>query len=225
MKKTLCLIFAAVGIAMGATEIPVTWEYGSGWFPDGTPSTDSSSISVLLQIDLREMDALGYGPSPIFSWSSENNEYSGEIYVDPMFGELSVSEGYSQTEAELSLPVWGYSPASGYAQSLLGYTFTPGGNITLSLVNVLSDGSFEAMQQWSTPSALPADTEITLGSFYYDRYAATPHKLYDGELTQSEMESALKAIVDPSSPSVPEPTTATLSLLALAGLAARRRRR
>lgn len=154
----------------------------------------------------------------------KNYEYSGEIYVDPAFGELSVGEGYSQTEAELSLPVWGYSPASGYEQSLLGYTFTPGGNITLSLVNVLSDGSFEAMQQWSTTSALPADTEITLGSFYYHQASTTPHKLYDGVLTSSEMESALKAIVDPSSPSVPEPATATLSLLALAGLAARRRR-
>lgn len=154
MKKTLCIIFAAAGIAMGATEIPVTWDSSIGWFPEGAPSTDSSSISVLLPLNLREMDAVG-GPGPIFSWSSENYEYSGEIYVDPTFGELSVKEGYSRTEAELSLPVERYSPASGYEQSLLGYTFTPGGNITLSLVNVLSDGSFEALQQWSTTSALP----------------------------------------------------------------------
>lgn len=201
----------------------MTWDSGSGWFPEGAPPTDSSSISVLLQLNLREMGALGYGPGPIFSWSS-NNGYSGEIYVDPAFGELSVKEGYSQIEAKLSLPMWYYGPASDYEQSLLGYTFTPGGNITLSLVNVLSDGSFETMQQWSTTSALPADTEITLGYFYYHQASTTPHKLYDGVLTSSEMESALKAIVDPSSPSVPEPATATLSLLALAGLAARRRR-
>ena len=71
MKKTLCIIFAAAGIAMGATEIPVTWESSGGWFPEGAPSTDSSSISVLLQLNLREMGALGYGPGPLFSWSSE----------------------------------------------------------------------------------------------------------------------------------------------------------
>lgn len=217
---------AATSFAMGATELPVTWEYGSGWFQEGTPSNATTPISVVLQIDLKEMDALGgYGPAPLFTWSSSDYSYSGGVSVDPMFGDLYVAEGNSNREAGVALPVWGYSSASGYEQSLLGYTFTPGGDITISLINVLTDGSFEEMQQWSTTSSIPADAQITLGSFYYDRVSVTPHSLYNGVLTNAEMESSLKAIVRPDSPSVPEPTTATLSLLALAGLAARRRRK
>ena len=210
---------------MGATEIPVTWEYGSGWFQDGTPSNATTPFSVLLQIDLKEMAAVGgYGPAPLFSWSSSDYSYSGGVSVDPMFGDLYVAEGYSNREAEVDLPVWGYGPATGYEQSLLGYTFTPGGDITISLINVLTDGSFEEMQQWSITSSIPADAQITLGSFYYEMDTVTPHSLYNGVLTKQEMERELKAIVDPNAPSVPEPATATLSLLALAGLAARRRR-
>ena len=225
MKKTISLILAASSFAMGATEIPVQWEYGSGSFQDGTPSNAITPISVLLQIALKEMDALGgYGPVSLFNWSSDDFLYSGGVAVDPAVGELYVADGYSNKKAEWDLPVWRYGPATGYEQSLLGYTFTPGGDITISLINVKTDGSFEEMQQWSTSTSIPADAQITLGSFYYEMDSVTPHSLYNGVLTNAEMESSLKAIVRPDSPAVPEPTTATLSLMALCGLAARRRR-
>ena len=46
-------------------------------------------------------------------------------------------------------------------------------------------------------------------------------RTWEGIVTETEMANPPAAL----SPNVPEPTTATLSLLALAGLAARRRRR
>lgn len=221
MKKTLTLLLAAGGIAMGATEIPVEWGYGSGYFPDGAPSNASAPFSVLLQLDLSEMDALSPYGAPLFSWSTSDSSYSDSIYIDIFDGTLSV--GLNGTiESGLSLPLEFYSAASGYEQSLLGYTFSEEGVVTLSLINVLTDGTLTEMEQWSTTVTIPAGTELTLGSFYYHQASTTPHQLYSGALSETEMKNALTAIVMPN---VPEPTTATLSLLALAGLAARRRRK
>lgn len=227
MKKTLSIILAVSSFAMGATEIPVQWEGSGGRFPEGTPSV-TMPISVLIQINLKEIGDLNpYGSQPLFTWSTADTLYSGGVYVDSTWGTLSVQGYAAKGESTLSLPVFWGSPKSGYEQSLLGYTYTPGGEITLSLINVKTGDVFEEMQQWSTTSTLPADTQITLSDtfLYYPGSVSAPNKLYNGVLTQTEMETALKAIVKPDSPSVPEPATATLSLLALAGLAARRRRK
>ena len=70
-------------------------------------------------------------------------------------------------------------------------------------------------------------TRDTLSISELTKHAAVGNiEVYGSVLSPEEMAAAMTNLANPApTPSVPEPTTATLSLLALAGLAARRRRR
>ena len=65
-------------------------------------------------------------------------------------------------------------------------------------------------------------TNSALNSIVFSN-AVTSAYLYNSRITKSEAETITQALGKSSV--IPEPTTATLSLLALAGLAARRRRK
>ena len=92
----------------------------------------------------------------------------------------------------------------------------------------LNEGNFLEVLATSTLNAtytLPTTINVSKMTYSMDNVATTPPVeevvTWQGEVSAEEV--ANPSVV-PTVPSVPEPATATLSLLALCGLAARRRR-
>ena len=200
MKKTLSLLLLTAGITLGAAEIPVDW-YGIS----GSTDCTTPAISIVFKVNLNELDSLGgFAGEPLLTWDDSSTLNSGGVYVDPMFGDLSVMENYTTNPTGLSLPVWGWGPATGYKESLVGYTYTPGGRITLYVIDVKTDGSVTGMQQWSGNSQTTA-TSLNDVQLYRAYFATTidDTTVYAGELSKNEMKRALLSIVFPVLPDVP----------------------
>jgi len=103
-------------------------------------------------------------------------------------------------------------------------TYTLSNNVwTATLGTSTSDGTTLGTVSWDADEAEINKYSIGIKAPGWDSGATG---LNDSGCKIANMSvSYTAAPVDPSSPAVPEPTTATLSLLALAGLAARRRRK
>ena len=69
------------------------------------------------------------------------------------------------------------------------------------------------------------DNKYDVTAIGYDPTYLTGLTIYDGYASAEQAEMLNRGVLPTITPSVPEPATATLSLLALAGLAARRRRK
>lgn len=193
MKKTLSLLLFTAGITLGATEIPVDWRGGSS----GTTDYTASAISLVFKVNLNELDSLGgFGGASLVTWHDSTYQYSGGVYVDPMFGELSIMENNTTIQTGLSLAAWGWGPAPGYKESLVAYTYNPGGGITLYVIDVKTDGSVTEMQQWSGNSKITA-TSLDDVQLYRDRYATTidDTAVYGGVLSSREVEKELLSII------------------------------
>lgn len=115
----------------------------------------------------------------------------------------------------------------------VGYDWTAGsmptkGTITLTYVTGNYDGSTEGSRLYvGDSSTYYSKTALKTGGQNYDTIkinnlggAIKQVYVHNYSLSQTEVGSLMSEVVH-----VPEPTTATLSLLALAGLAARRRRK
>lgn len=85
------------------------------------------------------------------------------------------------------------------------------------LAYVIDDTCDELTEDKNTPGLLVPNAASTMGGLVFFNESVAPKVL------EAEVEPG--TIPTPSTPAVPEPSTATLSLLALAGLAARRRRK
>lgn len=245
MKKTLIALFAMSGIAFGLTETQVA----SSITLDGTQSTDSrldmkyndgdANQTIITSVDNVTIYGIdGYGldtanASLTFDIANKLTatnaiklptvEASSNVYVKTAItdAELTSLETIGQAsrwivEADIIHSIGKYvtnnhltltlSGLSGYANG--GFIFDCNGKYYAA-----SDVSFDADYKYATVSGTATELELADGTLY------TTLKI------TATSGASVKGIGYLATATVPEPTTATLSLLALAGLAARRRRK
>ncbi|MBQ3526896.1 MAG: PEP-CTERM sorting domain-containing protein [Akkermansia sp.] len=243
MKKTLIALFAMSGIAFGLTAT----EVASSITLDGTQSTDSrldmkyndgdANQTIITSVDNVTIYGIdGYGlntanASLTFDIANKLTATdaiklptvvaSSNIYVKTAItdAELTSLETIGQAsrwivEADIIHSIGAYvtnnhltltlSGLSGYANG--GFIFDCNGKYYAA-----SDVSFSG--NYATVSGTATELELADGTLYTTL-----------KITATEGAS-VKGIGYLATATVPEPTTATLSLLALAGLAARRRRK
>ena len=242
MKKTLITLLALCGVAT-ATEQTITlsdYGYTDGFYATSvldlddltsiitTKNLDTTLIGVGVAID---NDTTHSAVLTVKSWT--NNEL--HLYYNQDAGVSS--SGFGNASASFSAPD-GYTWPQGHAINnafanmenavggALTFAFAPKEaatdvyGISIALTVAYADGSITTIvgnasgYSWSNNDYKA--TEI----FYDDAYITAPTVTKTGNWTHADLVTANKAALG-----VPEPTTATLSLLALAGLAARRRRK
>ena len=224
MKKTITLLLAAAGFAAAATDpLEITW------VDDQATLTESlDAISVVFTLDFASMGTnrplYEQVYTTIFSWSgtteegSENGGVKHYFLDDPYFDEY-------YNDLQFFAPgtsKFGTAFVEGYVKAIVGYTYGAGevANRYITLIDASGNEIAKAV-------ASNKMTRDTLSISELTKHAAVGNiEVYGSVLSAEEMAAAMVNIANPApTPSVPEPTTATLSLLALAGLAARRRRR
>ena len=242
MKKTLVALMALAGAAFGAdytTETAWTLNFGSE-YTNGFQWTAEAGYSYGTPWDIVAVEG--------GSQTSGNKRVhmAGGVFgswdEDFQFT-ISVTLGETIT-ASNNWPVFAEIAGSGTALRFGPYTgnnntvaidgsltkddsknnlvsVAPGGTYTITLTKIGKEVTV-AVDGKDTGYGVLADgvtgniTDIMLGGNQNNQYRIN-------EVVHSASYSVLT--VTPDTPAVPEPTTATLSLLALAGLAARRRRR
>ncbi len=89
---------------------------------------------------------------------------------------------------------------------------------------MMNDGTMSTYSA-GTNNLCERSNEFDVTAIGYDPTYLTGLTIYDGYASVEQAEMLNKGVLPTITPAVPEPATATLSLLALAGLAARRRRK
>ncbi len=244
MKKTFTLILAAAGVAMAATEIDLTDKWEGDTANISGISGYNGQWAVALTLDLSYLTANSTNFFTITGTDADSTVISTPThgygyYYDDFYGKgeynllfknsLITALGSIALKGEQYITlVMNYSYSSEVVSGTSVYT----NSFTLDMYRWDAQGNLidaNPIHESTTKkgSALGTLTEITKNSQYVKDL-----ELYYGNLTNTE-ETAYRLkdaiFAGNSTPgtdsTVPEPTTATLSLLALAGLAARRRRR
>ena len=248
MKKTIIALFALAGMTQAATVITfggTSADYGfvtDAFVIDSNKGTDFFSFEHQLsdgnKFSLTNTD--GNGSSKF--WGGKDGNIAGTWSNAAALTEMNAAMGISYTADELSSGSGMYFTAPGNADSKSTLTFDfsqaeAGDTITMYVMATAYAGSLSTFDVtglddasvayatnggngFSTTAAYSqGGGNITIfkvtGTLTEANVALTP-----GAGVKSGFQSVAYAIT-----SVPEPTTATLSLLALAGLAARRRRK
>ena len=238
MKKTILLLFAASSVAIAANDITNSITWTSDTTATIKPLSGDMSIAFLLNWDEINEDKkqtlfTAYGPGSI----TESDMYGvgmGIYYTTASGYDLNsihVSEsnvnyiidpdGYTNITAVLNPKEY-----TSITSAVLVYTFDK--NTQSNNMNGTFGGTLYLwLDSEETPLSIYAGYQSntyvgSLKNLVFDekRIDTQSIRLYDGVIEDSEeLAKAIRAST------IPEPTTATLSLLALAGLAARRRRR
>lgn len=232
MKKTITLLLVAAGLAAAATDpLEITW------VNDQATLTESlDAISVVFTLDFASLAVSGpidmgvY--TPIFTWNGKGStEYGGVThylldYEDWVGRRDYVSELYFTAPGKSG--GFGTTDVAGYAKAIIGYTYAANELATayLTLIDVAGNPT-EYAPVSGTNTSQPSLTVTTLSK----NSGVSEIEVYGSLLSADEIAAAMTNLAGAGStpseptPSIPEPATATLSLLALAGLAARRRRK
>lgn len=244
MKKTFTLILAAAGVAMAATEIDLTDKWEGDTADISGISGYNGQWSVALTLDLSYLTANSTNFFTITGTDADSTVTSTPThgygyYYDDFYEEgeynllfnnnLQTALGSIALNGEKYITlVMNYS----YLETEVSGTSVYTNSFTLDMYRWDAQGNLidaDPIQKSTTRKgyALGTLTTITKNSQYVKDL-----ELYYGNLTNTE-ETAYRLknaiFAGNSTPgtdsTVPEPATATLSLLALAGLAARRRRK
>ena len=238
MKQTLITLLALAGVA-AATEQTITLsDYG---YTDGFYATsvldleDLTSIITQKNLDTTligvgvalDDDTTHSGVLTVKSWT--NNEL--HVYSNQAAGVSST--GFGNANASFSAPdgyTWPQGHAINNAFSMedavggaLTFAFAPKAaetdvyGISIALSVAYADGSIQTIVGNAGGYSWSNNQYKATKIFYDDAYITTPTVTKAGNWTHADLVAANKTAL------VPEPTTATLSLLALCGLAARRR--
>ncbi|MBQ4635648.1 MAG: PEP-CTERM sorting domain-containing protein [Akkermansia sp.] len=220
MKKTIALLLAAAGMAMGATPMDVTWENNAA-----TLSGEQTKITAVFTLDLTALKSNG----AIFAFTPTSG--------DTQYGIMNKSDAYGPylydvTPGLNEAKMLSFSPFPDEYSAIIAYTYDKAMGATVQLTTYDSMGKFS----WSGSYKRESDAlDFTSISTLLKSSAIGKIDIYNTVLEGDDIAAAIDYLLNPNvqpdtpggsdSPTVPEPTTATLSLLALAGLAARRRRR
>ncbi len=241
MKKTIVLLLAAAGMAMGdVSPLTLQWQDGYALSPQGTNYVYADSLynAVTLVVDLNWealLNAEQTDGTLLFSINDSNEKNHGmglfvddggrhmdawvngqDAYkaIDLKYSEISDTVLY--TNAALVFTSYDMQGTYSYFESRLYLSTDNGMTYTLTLEGI-------------TPRGCDDGGFGSIGSFSYNGEYVNKMDVYNSYLDPEEQLIAISNLKNDSTPgtdsTIPEPTTATLSLLALAGLAARRRRR
>ena len=243
MKKTIAILMASASAAFSATEVDLNWTGNVADISGETFTSGKATFVLTLDIDAiqawanednKANEKLGYlsGTNSLNTTTElgfglwTNNEDTSSIrpwrYNENYSSQASGGHSYQGTTSTLPLPSTINGESYTYATLVFtvetdtrnnakatGYLFLF--NDKLEMVDQLTSSKKTLAQAYMTNMPY---TSFTINTDYVNPdYVA----LYNG-IVDNPLEAA-KAVLP-----VPEPTTATLSLLALAGLAARRRR-
>lgn len=234
MKKTLIALFALSGVALAETEMTLpeaTYSVKDDSLTLGNNVSSWEGISVVLTLDVTVLkNWVNTGNNGLYSvFSTEGATSQGNITIglkvnkqdtgsqilgfwgnntDNLYGQNDApnmaTEGYFDNVTDMSV-VFTYSGGSGAADVVL---------TLLKSDNSMTQTAYEltgmSSSQWTVKNS------STIAGHYQ---LIKSIDVYDTKLNDTVALNVGKAAV------IPEPATATLSLLALAGLAARRRRK
>ena len=253
MKKTITLLLAAAGMAMGADKVLDldSSETSKGEYTLSGITGNNFTVAIILDLDTMKQTAAS-SDSVTLLFSMDGVSMRGETAYDYRAG-LSLYENHvmasngTSSDWDKAVPKYAITTtASGDYQSLKNVCPWANQDVTgVSMVmtggKILSNGrdaitayvyvmmangdivSYKGSRNWGN-YVMDRYTALTIGSDFVDSV-----RVYDYNMTDAETLAEAKAMLGSSNSggdgNVPEPTTATLSLLALAGLAAHRRRK
>ncbi len=249
MKKTIIALLALGSVASAATITPITegeWTtHGTAVVADGTISTtntnwqvDAATYTLSESLIYADTDTLS------FSFDAKNNGSGNSCLTLAFIGSTNAivlgHGSYNSPADAIQVAVTDSVGITG------GYVFAntnPSDDLTLTAAKTLSsampaggatttisgtiswDGDTWALELGSsaTDSTLTYDLGIT--TLDVSKIMVTIEGGGSPTHNNTDWQTPVMSNLSISTPAVPEPTTATLSLLALAGLAARRRRK
>lgn len=222
MKKTIIALIALAGVAAAAD---VT--------QDQTTNPDFSIVDARIDLDDVAKSTFEGGT---FAISFMLNSLIGVDLKLDMANGLPKPNGESyfvalasnSTYLSLTIPGMNFSPENYLMPTPdLSGAFViqcvTGANGTVATLSHLNVNGTSLDEVFSVSSSRPFPTTINTASLSLgpnNTSSVSDLRTWNGEVTAENMQDP-----PPAPPSVPEPTTATLSLLALAGLVARRRRK
>ncbi len=244
MKKTLITLMALASCAMGVTLEDADSVTGGNLGYD----TLGNNFTVALTLDVAALQTLlEKGQAP--AWGTDIVKYicngtatgvtvnggssSGAINTSGLYARWGDNTAWSsvQWQGDTNLSdLNGEAEGTGWdnvASAGLVYSFGATSGTAVSFTLIGTDGS-AIVDSYVTASGLKSQSagaaaltfdDSVATSYYYNEYMGGS----DANMKALAAEAAVATPVAP--PVVPEPATATLSLLALAGLAARRRRK
>ncbi len=233
MKKTLTIFLSLVGITMAEAGIvqelftlTEASETKALYIPGEDSDVVDNSWTIVLSLNPTELAQIpGPNHCEIFDLSFEDGKSTGVGYFPadgnyPAQFVATLGSGYVNYLTKGLPDDFSWDNVSGAG---LTFVTSPGGkNVAVSIYQYISLKDGSVIENWYTGKDLGTTYPATLGSVTITSEAVQSATCYYGSATEAEAgDLAKKAATD----AVPEPTTATLSLLALAGLAARRRRK
>ncbi len=231
MKKTLITLLALAGVA-GAAQLTLPGNDDFTWIAGSNASGigEGSSAAIIQQL-ASAITNPNIGNTDLTGWFggtgqgyAQNNDItitgtnSFEFVSRPRYSGEYVALGVSLEETASAITLtFTNDKKAGY--SLWSYDATTSTATELIATKGLTTaGTVEAT--YNTANVNPS----TLFVVWTANYPGTGNA-EDGNTTITISDIALNYTAVPAAPVIPEPTTATLSLLALAGLAVRRRRK
>ena len=236
MKKTLIALLALGSISQAALTLNATDVYNYAWDTNVTSAAVTLILSadaitaldrnqtlnqVFAAFDITGGSANGGAVHPTH-FAIENTTYTANNNTTTAFraSDSGVPNSFSNTRYNL-IDSQHYSGAAAWdtaKYAALTFGITTSGNYTARAVLSVIDarGTITNITQASTNNKI-AFTDIS-GVKINEGYVTSSY-IYSGSWDNDALTAITKKAL------IPEPTTATLSLLALAGLAARRRRR
>ncbi|MBR5186454.1 MAG: PEP-CTERM sorting domain-containing protein [Akkermansia sp.] len=233
MKKTLIALMALAGVACGATEpAPYTGAALSAWLDDAA-ETVTNNQKYVLTFTLGDYDFGGQSSNVLFKLT---NDFAIRQQVGRYIGLGSMSAApvgsYASRSAtgdssiDLDTTMATVSVDTETAVKYSGWIYDAGTNntgingLTFSIDSSSANGTIITMTNGTRTITLQKDghTGITNLDFSHADMIVTSASVVWGD------NSNVITYTAPVTPSIPEPATATLSLLALCGLCARRRR-
>lgn len=223
MKKTITLLLAAAGIAAGATTpVELEWDSTNAAALDANTFANDE-ISVVFTMDLKKLSSVG---GDIFTISGTVTTYTTTYGLTHTYESDWMMGDYNE--------LWAIEKGS--ASGALCYDLAVKNPSFAEVVYTYGAGTFVAyMNFYNKNGALVNAKEYTWSGDFKDftsvsMISSSVEKMdvYNTVIQKDDVQSAIDYYYNPTTPgdgNVPEPTTATLSLLALAGLAARRRRK
>ncbi len=237
------LLLAAASAAMAVEPITLNWENGTAFVPEGIKFEQPkyNAVTIVAELDWNAIDEAGKTEGAfLFTVNDAMNHNHGMCLYSGKTKHIDAWFNGADTYSALDFPLQyenGTDLISQSTHAVLLYTaydilvYVEGKLVSTSYVWAQLYLSFDKGESYtlthdmSQPKGWQDGDFGTITSFSYDSAYVSNIDVYNTCLEEKDVAAAIDHVTKGSSnSSIPEPTTATLSLLALAGLAARRRR-
>lgn len=239
MKKTIALLFALSAVAMGAERLTLDWDDNcAAVFPDGKFTWGSDAVTVAVELNLDKMRTTTDSAADafIFALSTKEDPVLQENWQHGASFEIDSKKNkyidYLSLKYVCDYNIFSYTLNDvllNASSAALVYTSDQSGNVSYNINMYLyaydSNGDLMFFDPHIAKDIEYKYTDSSNGVNKSIVYNATLVEGIDVYAGIEDAGAAADRVLNPTYSPIPEPTTATLSLLALAGLAARRRRR